>query len=92
MTFICDKKSSDQLRLGKQNKATMHLGILNAQVQVRFKNNIPPKCAIINCTLRLYCIDYCQMVIEPTDLSLLHFVYMHMCIKMVFGVFCSWAA
>ena len=55
-------------------------------VQARFKNNIPPKCVIINCTLRLYCFDYCQMVIEPTDLKLLHFVYMHMCIKIVFGV------
>ena len=27
------------------------------------------------------------MVIKPTDLKLLHFVYMHMCIKMVFVVF-----
>ena len=56
-------------------------------IQVRFENNISPKCAIINCTLRLYYIDYFQMVIKPTDLKLLHFVYMHMCIKMVFD-FC----
>ena len=56
-----------------------------SSIQVRFKNNIPSKCAIINCTLRLYCIDYCQIVIKPTDLKLLHFLNMRMCIRIVFG-------
>ena len=47
------------------------------KIQVRFKNNIPLQCCIINCTLCLYCIGYCLMVIELADTKRLQFVYMY---------------
>ena len=57
-----------------------------------FQNNIPPKYPIINCTLRIYWIDYCRIIIKSTDMKLPHFVHMPMCFRMVLRFKWSWEA
>ena len=75
-----------------QNQYICRRCSFRVRLQVRFKINIPLKFPKINCTLRIYWIDYCRIVIRLTDMKLLHFVYMHMLVKVVLGILWSWGA